>query len=74
MIGALLATVALAQAPVARDVYGSDVDPPLRVGRMAYLDGQVSFSPGGSDEWVEARLNRPIVTGDRLWSDAGSRA
>ncbi|HEY3555293.1 MAG TPA: DUF6600 domain-containing protein, partial [Casimicrobiaceae bacterium] len=71
MISALLPIAAFAQAQMD---YGSDVDPPVRVGRMAYLDGQVSFSPAGSDEWVEARLNRPIVTGDRLWSDAGSRA
>src|SRR5579862_110627 len=51
-----------------------DTDPPARVARLSYASGSVSFSPGGSDEWVDARLNRPIITGDRLWADANSRA
>jgi hypothetical protein len=34
----------------------------------------VSFSPAGEDDWVQATLNRPLTTGDRLWADAGSRA
>ena len=53
---------------------GSDADPPARVARMSYASGRVSFSPAGSDAWVEARVNRPIVTGDRLWADSDSRA
>ena len=69
MTTALLSIGTLAQP----QPYG-DVDPPVRVARLAYLDGQVSFSPAGSEEWVVARLNRPIVTGDRLWADSGSRA
>jgi hypothetical protein len=34
----------------------------------------VSFSPGGNDEWVHASVNRPIVTGDKLWADNQARA
>src|ERR1700692_1896555 len=49
-------------------------DPPTRVARLAYLEGAVSFQPGGTDEWVAAPLNRPITTGDKIWSDQGSRA
>lgn len=49
-------------------------DPPTRVARLAYLEGSVSFQPGGTDEWVAAPLNRPITTGDKIWSDQGSRA
>src|SRR6185437_7219600 len=52
----------------------ADSDPPARVGRMSYLNGAVSYSPAGNDEWVEAAVNRPIVTGDRLWADNGARA
>src|SRR5579872_7275154 len=51
-----------------------DTDPPARVARLSYAGGSVSFSPAGSDEWVDARLNRPIINGDRLWADANSRA
>ena len=49
-------------------------DPPSRVARLGYLEGSVSFQPGGTDDWVAAPLNRPITTGDKIWSDRGSRA
>ncbi|HEY2967318.1 MAG TPA: DUF6600 domain-containing protein [Casimicrobiaceae bacterium] len=49
-------------------------DPPGRVARLAQINGTVSFSPAGEEEWVLAQPNRPLVTGDRVWSDAGSRA
>lgn len=53
---------------------GDDEDPPGRVARLSYVDGQVSFSPVGTDDWVAAVLNRPITTGDKLWTDQDSRA
>jgi hypothetical protein len=66
LLGLLLACsagVALAQS--------GDLDnPPARVARLSHLDGPVSFTPAGESEWVEAELNRPIVTGDALWTDA----
>jgi len=49
-------------------------DPPYRVARLGYISGSVSFSPAGEDEWVNASLNRPLVTGDRLWVVPGGRA
>ena len=49
-------------------------DPPGRVARLNYMDGTVSFQPGGEDDWVAAELNRPLVTGDNLWADEDSRA
>ncbi|HET6801732.1 MAG TPA: DUF6600 domain-containing protein, partial [Casimicrobiaceae bacterium] len=49
-------------------------DPPVRVGRISYVSGDVSFSPAGNQEWVHARVNRPIVTGDQLWADNNARA
>ena len=52
----------------------ANADPPTRVARLGYMSGTVTFSPSGVDEWVQAVLNRPITTGDRVWSDAGSRA
>lgn len=48
-------------------------DPPTRVARLAYVDGAVSFQPGGTDDWFTAPLNRPLTTGDKIWSDQRSR-
>ena len=49
-------------------------DPPGRVARLSHTDGSVSFDPAGTDDWVSAVVNRPITTGDKLWSDKNSRA
>jgi len=49
-------------------------DPPTRVARLSFMSGPVSFSPAGEEEWVLASPNRPLITGDRLWADAGGRA
>src|SRR6267378_4164952 len=49
-------------------------DPPSRVGRLNYITGAVSMQPAGVDDWVEANLNRPLTTGDRVWVDQDGRA
>jgi hypothetical protein len=51
----------------------ADDDPPDRVARLSYLRGDVSFQPSGDDDWVEANLNRPLGTGDKLYTDRDSR-
>ena len=51
-----------------------DDDPPSRVARLGYIRGSVSFQPAGTDDWVNAIVNRPITTGDKLWADRDSRA
>lgn len=51
----------------------ASADPPSRVARLGYLSGPVSFSPAGESDWVQAGLNRPLTSGDRLWSDRGGR-
>ncbi|HSV17213.1 MAG TPA: DUF6600 domain-containing protein [Casimicrobiaceae bacterium] len=48
-------------------------DPPLRVLRLSYVNGPVSFNAAGTDDWVVAPLNRPVVYGDQLWADADAR-
>ncbi|MDE2359779.1 MAG: hypothetical protein KGL70_10380, partial [Betaproteobacteria bacterium] len=60
---------AMAQVSSAAD----EGDPPIRVGRLAYYSGEVSYSPAGDEQWVAAQINRPIVIGDRLWSDQDGR-
>src|SRR6516225_5344110 len=49
-------------------------DPPGRVGHLNLQQGSVSFSPAGDDNWYQALPNRPLTTGDRLWTDRNSRA
>jgi hypothetical protein len=49
-------------------------DPPTRAARLGYVEGSVSFQPAGMDDWISAVPNRPMTTGDQLWSDMGSRA
>jgi hypothetical protein len=49
-------------------------DPPGRVARLSYSHGEVSFNPAGTDDWVSAVVNRPITSGDKLWTDTGARA
>ena len=49
-------------------------DPPSRVARLNFMEGSVSFQPGGEGDWVTAVPNRPLTTGDNLWADKDSRA
>ena len=49
-------------------------DPPTRIARLSEANGSVSFNPAGTDDWVDAVVNRPMTTGDKLWADHDSRA
>src|SRR6201998_1527793 len=51
----------------------ADDDPPGRVARLNYIQGSISFQPGGSTDWVQANPNRPLTMGDNLWTDRNSR-
>src|SRR5215469_2793097 len=51
-----------------------DADPPGRAAQLSDAEGAVSLQPAGVQEWIAATLNRPLTTGDRLWSDQNSRA
>jgi hypothetical protein len=51
-----------------------DQDPPSVVARMNYTQGSVSFQPGGEGDWLTAVTNRPLTSGDNLWTDQNSRA
>jgi hypothetical protein len=64
---------AIALAGFAPRAIADDEDPPSRVARLAYAQGSVSFQPAGTDDWVTAGLNRPVTTGDKLWSDNDGR-
>ncbi|MDI6748493.1 MAG: hypothetical protein QMD17_15255, partial [Rhodocyclaceae bacterium] len=49
-------------------------DPPGRVAYLSHTQGEVSYSPAGEDEWLSVVRNRPLIRGDRLWTDGGARA
>jgi hypothetical protein len=70
VLGIALATIALPTRSAAQD----QDDPPGRVARLGYLQGSVSFEPAGETDWVGAVPNRPMTTGDQLWTDQDSRA
>ncbi len=65
----LMGNLALAQEG---DAY--EADPPGRAARLSYLQGDVSLQPAGEEEWAPALLNRPLTSGDKLWTERGSRA
>ena len=53
------------------------IDPPGRVARMNLADGPVSYAPAdarGQALWTPAVLNRPLTTGDRLWTGQRARS
>jgi len=51
-----------------------DEDPPGRLARLSDAEVAVSLQPAGLREWTAAELNRPLTSGDTLWSDRNSRA
>jgi hypothetical protein len=69
----LLATFLVAVAGFALAGW-AHADPPSRVARIAYVSGNASFSPGSDpNTWVHTVINRPMVTGDRMWVERGAR-
>jgi hypothetical protein len=70
---ALMQPVAWAQEP-------TQADPPGRVARLNLVEGAVSFAPGDNGDpadaadWTPAVLNRPLTSGDRLWTGPQSRS
>ena len=68
-----LQSAAWAQQP------GPPLDPPGRVARLNLAEGAVSFAAadrGTPDrpDWTAAELNRPLTSGDRLWTGPRARS
>jgi len=49
-------------------------DPPARIARLSYREGDVGLLPAGEKDWGDASLNRPLTTGDRLSTGQSGRA
>jgi DNA segregation ATPase FtsK/SpoIIIE-like protein len=58
----------------AQDGDSYDPDPPDRAARLSYLSGDVSMQPAGEQDWAPAIINRPLTTGDKLWTERDARA
>jgi hypothetical protein len=69
-VGALVGAAALLASPhaLAQD------DPPGRVGRVADLNGGVSWFDAEQGQWAPAERNRPLTSGDRLSTAVDGRA
>ncbi|MEX0733231.1 MAG: DUF6600 domain-containing protein [Steroidobacteraceae bacterium] len=53
--------------------WGEALDPPGRVARLSYVEGQVAFQ--GAQATVRSDLpDRPLMPGDRLFTERGGRA
>jgi hypothetical protein len=82
----LLAMFALLQFPATAQIQpqgapGALIDPPGLVARLNLVEGPVSFAPAvfgeendSNSAWTQAQLNRPLTTGDRLWTDRNARS
>lgn len=70
----VLLALLLLPIPMQRAGAQDQEDPPTRAARLAYMEGSVSFEPAGESDWVQAGLNRPMTTGDKIWADKESRA
>jgi hypothetical protein len=67
----MLCVVAAAYAQSAND---PAADPPDRVARLSYLDGDIGLLPAGAQDWGAAEINRPLTRGDKLSSGPDARA
>jgi hypothetical protein len=70
----LAALVLLSIVGVSVALADDESDPPGRVARLSYADGSVSLQPAGVEDWADATVNRPLTTGDKIWTDQNSRA
>ena len=70
----LFASIAWGQDNPAGQSTDQTADPPGRVARVDYMQGQVSVQPHGTDDWVQAESNRPLTISDNVWADKDSRA
>ncbi len=68
----LVAAIAVACSFFALPAHADD--PPTRVGRIAAVNGTVSFRPGPGEDWGNAVLNYPVAQSTAVWVDENSTA
>jgi len=65
---------AQALPPGADQAGGPEITPPLRVGRLAWTQGTVSFHTADQDSWSPAVVNYPVTQGAAFWTQPGAEA
>ena len=55
------------------DAQASDAGPAVGVARVSLTNGDVTMRRGDSGDWVEARVNSPLVEDDTIATGPGSR-
>ena len=73
-IAPTLIAAALLCAPAWPQVAASGAEPELGVARVSLTNGEVTLRRGESGDWVEARVNTPLVDGDTLATGRAARA
>jgi len=76
-VGVLACVVCVAVAAPARAERGSEALPDGEqpgIARVSLIEGQASYMRGDADDWTGVSVNAPLVTGDRFFSGADSRA
>lgn len=48
-------------------------DPPSRVGRVSYAEGDVATHTPDQDDWYSATINVPVTSGDAFWTERNAR-
>ncbi len=71
VLASSLGAVAFGQETVPDDVEGAE---PGRIARLSFTQGSVSLQAVGETVWAPAPVNRPMVAGDYLRTDATGRA
>lgn len=52
----------------------ADTPPPARVGRVGFVDGEVSFYADRNEGWQRARVNFPVTSRNSIWTNGVGRA
>jgi hypothetical protein len=73
MVGSKLTRTAILIGAISFAAHAQE-DPPDRVARLNYINGNVSMEPAGIDDWAPADVNRPFTIGDYLYTDQGAAA
>lgn len=66
--------IMLAAAVFSNQASADSGDPPARVGRVGFVEGDVSFFSDRNEGWKKARLNFPVTSRNAIWVNGNGRA
>jgi hypothetical protein len=64
--GVIFVAIAAVALPAAAQAQN---EPPGRIGRLAFIQGTVSFHDPQQDGWAQAIVNTPLTTGNAIWTE-----